>query len=88
MKKKKSTKVIEARLGKYRVNGKYVYGFALINKNKILIDPRQNARCYLDTLIHEKLHLLFPTWSESRIGKTARELSLLLWEHAYRRVDA
>jgi hypothetical protein len=87
MKKKKKTKVIEVKLGRHRVQGKGVYGFALKDKNKILIDPRQKGRTYMDTLIHEKLHLIFPDWSESRVIKAARELTNVLWNHSYRRVD-
>ncbi len=67
--------------------GRSVYGFALKDRNKILIDPRQRGRTYLDTIIHEKLHLLFPDWSENKVIKASRELTTLLWNHSYRRVD-
>ena len=87
MRKAKKTKIVEVKLGRHRVAGRSVYGFALKDRNKILIDPRQRGRTYLDTIIHEKLHLLFPDWSESKVITAARELTLLLWNHSYRRVD-
>lgn len=87
MKKPKKTKVVEMKLGRHKVNGYNVYGFALKDRNRILIDPRQKGRTYMDTIIHEKLHLLFPEWSESKVMRAAREITSLLWSHSYRRVD-
>lgn len=75
------------KLGRFRVEGQSVYGFAIINKNKILIDSRLKGKIYMDTLIHEKLHLLYPEWSETQVLKTAQQLSTMLWHHSYRRVD-
>ncbi len=51
-------KVIEKKLGRHR-------SFGLVNeprfpKNKIFIDQRQRPKSYLGTLIHEKLHVMFP----------------------------
>lgn len=87
MRKAKKTKIIEQKLGRHREGGSYVYGLAFMGKNKILIDPRQRGRAYMDTIIHEKLHLLFPDWSENKVLKTAREITSVLWNHSYRRVD-
>lgn len=87
MKKAKQTKVVEMKLGRHTKDGYNVYGYALLGRNKILIDPRQKGRSYMDTIIHEKLHLLFPDWSENKIIKASRELSTLLWNQSYRRVD-
>jgi hypothetical protein len=83
----KKTKIIEMKLGRHRIGGNGVYGFALKTRNKILIDPRQKGRTYMDTLIHEKLHILFPDWSETKVLSTAREITGMLWLHSYRRVD-
>ncbi len=87
MRKPRKTKIVEVKLGRHRVGGRGVYGFALKDRNRILIDPRQRGRTYLDTIIHEKLHLMFPEWSERRVIRTARELTTMLWNHSYRRVD-
>ena len=87
MRKSKKTKIVEMKLGRHSIQGRSVYGFALLDSNKILIDPRQRGRAYMDTIIHEKLHLLFPEWSETKVIKTSKELTTLLWNHAYRRVD-
>jgi len=87
MKKPVKTKIVEIKLGRSKVEGRNVYGFALMDRNRILIDPRQRGRSYMDTIIHEKLHLLFPEWSENKIIVTAKELTTLLWNHSYRRVD-
>lgn len=87
MRKSKKTKIIEVKLGRHRIQGRSVFGFALQDRNKILIDPRQRGRTYMDTIIHEKLHLLFPEWSETKVIKTSKELTMLLWNLSYRRVD-
>ena len=78
----KKTKVVLRKLGREKA-----FGLAHFDDNKIEIDPRQRTLTYLDTLIHEKLHLLNPDWSESKVKKHAREITTLLWEHGYRWVE-
>jgi len=51
-----------------------------------VVDPRQSHREYLDTIVHEALHILFPRFKERRIRKISRELSDFLWRARYRRV--
>ena len=75
------TKIIERKLGKEKL-----FGQAFHDENIIEIDPRQTPSEYLDTLIHEKLHLIFPNWSEEKVTKTANELSVFLWDINYRQV--
>ncbi len=79
MAKKKIT-VVEKKLGGT------VLGWAHHDENLIEIDPRQNSFDYFDTLIHERLHLMFPKMSEAQIEKKATELAKFLWGMQYRRV--
>jgi hypothetical protein len=85
--KKNTTKIKEMKLGRFKVEGHNVYGFALMGKNEIYIDSRLKGRKHMDTLIHEKLHLLFPEWSETRVIQTSRALTAVLWSQSYRRND-
>lgn len=52
----------------------------------IEIDPRQCPSEYLDTLIHEALHELFPKTKEKKILNSATSIAKLLWRLGYRRV--
>lgn len=75
------TKVIEKKLGRHRALG-------MTNefnpKSKILIDPRQRAKFFFRTLLHEKLHLIFPDWSETKVLKIEKELGNFLWDQGCR----
>lgn len=77
-------KVIVKKLGRHKALG-------MTNefnpKSKIFIDPRQKPKTFLKTLIHEKLHLLHPDWSESRILKEENELGNFIWANGYRKVN-
>lgn len=77
------TKVIEKKLGRERALGQTVKEHP---RAVIQIDPRQKPKSYLGTLIHEKLHIMFPDWSESKIIRAEKELTDLLWENHYRQV--
>lgn len=79
------TKVVEKKLGRYKAYG--IIPAPLSRKSRIEIDPRQSPRCYLNTLIHEKLHILFPKLSERRVRLAAGELAELLWDNDYRKVS-
>ena len=52
----------------------------------IEIDPRQYPSEYMDTLIHEALHEIYPKNSEKNILRAASSLANLLWRMGYRRV--
>lgn len=87
--KKRKDKVIERKLGYSNNRNKKkekVLGHAHFEDGLIEIDPRQSNRSYMDTLIHEKLHLLFPNLSENQIKLKSTELTKLLWDMNYRRV--
>lgn len=77
---RKKLKVIERKLGRERAWGQAFSGEFLIE-----VDPRQPPREYLDTLIHEALHIFEPDWTERKICITSRKISSLVWEMGYRR---
>lgn len=78
------TRVVEKKLGRYKAYG--IIPAPLTKKSRIEIDPRQKPKTYMNTLLHEKLHLMFPDWSESKVEKTATQLANFLWENKYRKV--
>ncbi len=59
-------------------------GQAWHEKNLIEIDPRQDAYDYLDTLIHEWMHIKFPDWTEKKVASTSKKLSKFLWKNKIR----
>ena len=77
----KPTKIIERKLGRENA-----YGLADTDKKIIEIDPRQKPKTYLDTLIHEAVHLAFPEVNETRVRKATKIIREVLWEHKYRKV--
>lgn len=54
---------------------------------KILIDERLKRRARLETIIHELLHVLFPTVSEEHVTEAARYIARILWALGYRADD-
>lgn len=54
---------------------------------RIEIDPRQDSKEYMDTLIHEMLHHHFPKLSEKKVKKISKSLSSALWKKRYRRIE-
>lgn len=75
-------KVIEKKLGKNLGQVMRAAG-----ELEIEIDPRQSPKEYLDTLIHEALHIARPELSEDCVTKTATELTRVLWQQNYRKVS-
>lgn len=53
--------------------------------NLIEIDPRQCPKEYMDTMLHEALHHLFPKKKEKHILRAGTSLANLLWRLGYRR---
>ena len=77
------TKVVEKKLGRYKAYA--IIPAPLTRRSRIEIDPRQKPKSYLNSLIHEKLHLIFADLSESKVNRTATQLTNLLWENNYRK---
>jgi hypothetical protein len=80
MTKMKRVKVVERHLGREKAFG-LAYPDGLVE-----LDPRQDSREYLDTLIHEILHVIEPKWSEDAIWDAANVLSSKIWKANYRRI--
>ena len=54
---------------------------------EIVIDKRQDSKNYLDTLLHEMLHCFAPRWGEKRVTETANEMTRVIWEKNFRRIE-
>ena len=78
----KNPKVVERKLGRENALGQMNY-----TDNIIDIDPRQDPKDYMNTLIHEKLHHLAPSWSETKVEWWANRLAKFLWEQNYRKTN-
>jgi len=78
---KRAVKIQERKLGKDKALGMCWY-----DTGEIEIDPRQDSREYLDTLIHEMLHCFFPDMSEKDVAKVSAKMSNAIWQYNYRRV--
>jgi len=86
MKKQKSkgsrkAVVVLKKLGRERCYGLCDYG-----EGKIKIDPRLRPYPMLDTIIHETLHWLEPTWSEKKVRSHSRQLTRQIWAFKYRQL--
>jgi hypothetical protein len=66
---------------------KQYWGYAYPDLDKIEIDPRLRSRRYLNTLIHEILHILYPDDSETKISNNADTITHYIWKDNYRRID-
>ena len=82
MAKPAKLRVVERKLGREKAAGQCRHELNLIE-----IDPRQDSLEYLDTMIHEMLHLEFPTLPEEQVAKIARRMSKALWKQRYRRLQ-
>lgn len=52
----------------------------------IEIDPRQPSRKYLNTLIHELLHMFFPDLNEDTVLLIGDRMEKVIWKKDYRRM--
>jgi hypothetical protein len=77
---RKTIKVVERKLGKEQALG-LSYG------GKIEIDPRQDAKELLSTLIHELLHETAPYLEEGEVIKIERQMVDVVWRQGYRKVS-
>ena len=81
----KIIRMIEKKLGR-----QCAYGQSYLTRKGhgiVAVDPRQTPKCRLDTIIHEFLHHVLPNGSETRVTRLAGQLTSLLWQDGYRRVD-
>jgi len=87
----KSPKVVERKLGKHKAAG-YAWNDPKDAKfNTIEIDPRKEVhggtKGYMDTFIHECIHMIDPQMHEDDVAKFATDLCRMLWKHGFRKVD-
>lgn len=73
--------VIERKLKRERVVGQ-----VFLEDKVIEIDPRQNAKEWLGTLLHEALHVAFPDMDEAPIAAAEKKIAAILWQNGVRRV--
>jgi len=78
---RRKIEVIERPLGREKA-----LGLAWVDKNKIEIDGRLKSKQYLNTLIHELLHIYNSNWSETKVDQTATEMCNIIWSKNYRRI--
>lgn len=76
----KRVKIVHRKLGREKALG-LAHSDGLIE-----IDPRQPAREWLDTIIHELLHMAFPEMSEEEVAKSATFIAAHLWRTGVRRL--
>ena len=77
---KSKLKIRERFLGRHNAVGLYY------NDRIIEIDPRQKAKPYLNTLVHEILHDCLPHATENKISRMAGTITEKVWEANYRRL--
>lgn len=72
----------------YRKLGReQAHGLAYTDDRKIIIDSKLKGKDLLETAIHEVMHCQNPKWPEIKIIGHSKELSDLLWEQGFRKVD-
>jgi hypothetical protein len=82
---KKKIKVIERKLGRERIDGDKIWGYAIKQSQEMHVDPRQKPKDLMETFVHEGFHLIFPELDEEYITKRAKLFNDLMWELGYRR---
>ena len=87
IKKRRVINVRERNLGREKAMGLAHFDYYGENRNLIEVDPRQTSKQYLDTLIHEALHCIFPDMAETKIIKHSSRLARLIWRQGYRRIQ-
>lgn len=75
----KKVKIIERKLGREKALGQAW-------DDLVEIDPRQCSKEYMDTAIHELLHIAQPELSESKVVRVSRLISSKLWKLGFRRI--
>lgn len=78
------------RLGKarpsHRKGCKTPFGDCLAGAGIIRIDPRQDEREMLDTIVHELTHDVMPFLNEDSVDAIGLFVSQALWKQGYRRI--
>lgn len=56
-------------------------------ERKILVDEKLSGRARLETIVHELLHVCYPTVSEEHTTVSARDISRVLYALSYRETE-
>lgn len=75
-------KVVYRKLGREKA-----WGLAHAD-NVIEIDERLKGKKEMEIILHESLHCLNPTFSESRIINDSKTLANVLWKLGYRKINS
>ena len=78
----KPIEVVECKLGRQDV-----VGLAYPQERIVEIDPRQCPSKYLDTLIHEALHIEFPERGERKILRAGHAIAKVVWQMGFRKIE-
>lgn len=70
-----------------KIPEKGVLGYAYQEEARIEIDPRQQSKEFLDTLIHELIHCFFPMLGEEYVEKMSTKIANQIWSKGYRRIQ-
>lgn len=61
-----------------------VYGVTLYRPSIILLRRHIHSKEFLDTVIHESLHMALPSATEATVQRTARVIADVVWRVGYR----
>jgi hypothetical protein len=75
-------KITHKKIGRHKA-----VGLAYKETGEIVIDSRMKGFNHLCIAIHEILHLQNPRWAEAKVEGHSLELSNILWDMGYRKVD-
>ena len=62
-------------------------GLAFHEDRIIFLDPRLKGFDYLETAIHEIIHVQFPKLNEITVEARGKEMAQLLWKLGFRQCD-
>ena len=79
---KSVNKITHKKIGRHKA-----VGLAYKETGEIVIDSRMQGFNHLETTIHEVLHIQNKKWSEDKVKGHSLELSTILWDLGYRKVD-
>lgn len=79
--KRKKIKIVLRPLGKEKA-----WGLSFNGENRIDLDERCRPKFFMILGLHEGLHQLENSWTESKVDKSATILANILWSLGFRRV--
>lgn len=84
----KKIKVVEKVIpSEYRKGRKFkIYGQAYKVEGLVEINVKQKSKAFLNTLLHELSHCIFPEMAEYRVSKIAGMLTDAIWKKGFRRI--